>query len=502
MAVYKYFLFVFLQKYIPRSRDAVRDLAQIQVYNTLTRVMEPFETWTPGLVTMYVCGPTVYDVAHLGHARTYVAFDVIVRFLEYSSYVVKYVRNITDVGHLRETGEDRMLVGAERLKKHPMEVADKYMMEFFKDMESLGVRRPDIQPRASMHIPEIIEAVEKLLDKGYAYRVDGNVYFEVNKAGDYGQLSKIKPEDLVKHRIDPDPRKKNPADFALWKEAPQGYPFSWRTPWGVGFPGWHIECSVMSMKYLGERIDIHGGGHDLIFPHHENEIAQSEALTGKKPFVRYWLHTGELTVGGRGMHKSYGNFVTIRDALKQYSRDELRVFILSSHYRTPVDYSERIMEQAVDNASKIRTLHDNLSILAETAPEKDGDKEFVRRAAALKESFMEAMRQDFNTPTALASLYEFIKTVNLYLEKHTPSKGDVVTVKAFLEDMCRILGFLEDRGEAPSHYAPLLKLLLEVRRELRRRGIYDLGDRIRAELAEVGVIVEDVKDGERVRVVR
>jgi len=502
MAVYKYFLFVFLQKYIPRSRDAVRDLAQIQVYNTLTRVMEPFETWTPGLVTMYVCGPTVYDVAHLGHARTYVAFDVIVRFLEYSGYVVKYVRNITDVGHLRETGEDRMLVGAERLKKHPMEVADKYMMEFFKDMESLGVRRPDIQPRASMHIPEIIEAVEKLLDKGYAYRVDGNVYFEVNKAGDYGQLSKIKPEDLVKHRIDPDPRKKNPADFALWKEAPQGYPFSWRTPWGVGFPGWHIECSVMSMKYLGERIDIHGGGHDLIFPHHENEIAQSEALTGKKPFVRYWLHTGELTVGGRGMHKSYGNFVTIRDALKQYSRDELRVFILSSHYRTPVDYSERIMEQAVDNASKIRTLHDNLSILAETAPEKDGDKEFVRRAAALKESFMEAMRQDFNTPTALASLYEFIKTVNLYLEKHTPSKGDVVTVKAFLEDMCRILGFLEDRGEAPSHYAPLLKLLLEVRRELRRRGIYDLGDRIRAELAEVGVIVEDVKDGERVRVVR
>ena len=502
MAVYKYFLFVFLQKYIPRSRDAVRDLAQIQVYNTLTRVMEPFETWTPGLVTMYVCGPTVYDVAHLGHARTYVAFDVIVRFLEYSGYVVKYVRNITDVGHLRETGEDRMLVGAERLKKHPMEVADKYMMEFFKDMESLGVRRPDIQPRASMHIPEIIEAVEKLLDKGYAYRVDGNVYFEVNKAGDYGQLSKIKPEDLVKHRIDPDPRKKNPADFALWKEAPQGYPFSWRTPWGVGFPGWHIECSVMSMKYLGERIDIHGGGHDLIFPHHENEIAQSEALTGKKPFVRYWLHTGELTVGGRGMHKSYGNFVTIRDALKQYSRDELRVFILSSHYRTPVDYSERIMEQAVDNASKIRTLHDNLSILAETAPEKDGDKEFVRRAAALKESFMEAMRQDFNTPTALASLYEFIKTVNLYLEKHTPSKGDVVTVKAFLEDMCRILGFLEDRGEAPSHYAPLLKLLLEVRWELRRRGIYDLGDRIRAELAEVGVIVEDVKDGERVRVVR
>ena len=477
-------------------------MSRIYVYNTLTRVVEPFETWTPGLVTMYVCGPTVYDVAHLGHARTYVAFDVIVRFLEYSGYVVKYVRNITDVGHLRETGEDRMLIGAERLRKHPMEVADKYMMEFFSDMEALGVRRPDIQPRASMHIPEIIEAVEKLLDKGYAYRVDGSVYFDVSKASDYGQLSKVKPEDLVKHRIDPDPRKRNPADFALWKEAPPGYPFSWRTPWGVGFPGWHIECSVMSMKYLGERIDIHGGGHDLIFPHHENEIAQSEALTGKKPFVRYWLHTGELTVGGRGMHKSYGNFVTIRDALKQYSRDELRIFILSSHYRTPVDYGERMMEQAVENASKIRTLYENLTFLSETAPEKEGDREFVNGVTALKEEFMESMRQDFNTATALASLYEFVKTVNAYLEKHTPSKDDVLKVGAFLGDMCRVLGLLEERGETFGHETELLKLLLDVRRELRRRGIYDLSDRIRAGLAEIGVVVEDVKGGERVRVVR
>ncbi|MEM2237861.1 MAG: cysteine--tRNA ligase [Candidatus Caldarchaeum sp.] len=479
-------------------------MKRIRLYNTLSRSLEVFEPWTAGFVTIYVCGPTVYDVAHLGHARTYVAFDAIIRFLEFMGYTVKYARNVTDVGHLRETGEDKMMQGAARLKKHPMEVADKYMMEFFSDMNALGVRRPDIQPRASMHIPDIIEAVEKLLDKGYAYKVDGSIYFDVSKVTDYGKLSGIKAEELVKHRIDPDPRKRNPADFALWKEAPEDYPLSWKTPWGRGFPGWHIECSVMSMKYLGEQIDIHGGGQDLIFPHHENEIAQSEAITGKKPFVKYWLHTGELTVGGKGMHKSFGNFLTIRDVLKNYSRDVVRFFILSAHYRTPLDYSEKAMEQASENVSRIKNLLDDLHILEETAEAGKGSAEFRSRVDIYMDDFIGFMSNDFNTSNAIASLHEFVRFVNSSIEKQGLVRDDLVYAKGTLYKMLGILGLFQDRPEHVKGLEPtqLLKLLLDVRRELRKRGLYDLGDKIRSELADRGVIIEDLKEGERVRIVR
>lgn len=474
----------------------------IKIYNTLSRKIEVFEPWTPGTVTMYVCGPTVYDVAHLGHARTYIAFDAIIRFLEFTGFKVKYVRNITDVGHLRETGEDRMIVGAERLKKHPMEVADKYMMEFFRDMDDLGVRRPDVQPRASMHIAEIIEAVEKLVEKGYGYALDGSVYFDVGKLSDYGKLSKIRPEELVMHRIDPDPRKRNPADFALWKESPPNYPFSWKTPWGRGFPGWHIECSIMSMKYLGEQIDIHGGGQELIFPHHENEIAQSEALTGKKPFVKYWLHTGELTVGGRGMHKSYGNFVTIRDILKRYSPDTIRVFILSSHYRSPIDYSENAMEQADENAAKLLAFSENLRLATEQSSEKEIDNLLRSKAEQIYRRFMESMSEDFNTPKALAELYEFIRVANPYL----PNIGsqDASYLHSLYNQMCSSIGLLQNGGRKTSaaELLELVKLVVEVRRELRKRGLYDLADKIRNMLAERGVYVEDLRDGERIRIGR
>lgn len=468
----------------------------------MSRSIETFQPINPGFVTIYVCGPTVYDSAHLGHARTYIAFDAIIRFLEFMGFKVKYARNITDVGHLRETGEDRMIVGAERLRKHPMEVADKYMLEFFRDMDALGVRRPDIQPRASMHISEIIEAVEKLVDTGYGYVLDGSVYFDVSRVPDYGKLSKIKPEELVMHRIDPDPRKRNPADFALWKQSPPNYPFSWKTRWGRGFPGWHIECSIMSMKYLGEQIDIHGGGQELIFPHHENEIAQSEALTGKKPFVKYWLHTGELTVGGKGMHKSYGNFITIRDILGKYSADEVRVFILSSHYRTPLDYSEKAMEQAVENTSRLSNFAENLQIIAETANTKGSDPSIKAKALEFREKFVESMSEDFNTPKALADLYEFVKTFNSVLDKI--GAGDAAYLHDLFMQMCSCLGLFLTNGKRPStiHAYELVKIILETRRELRRRGVYDLADRLRAMLAERGIFVEDLKDGERVRIGR
>ncbi|MCS7133378.1 MAG: cysteine--tRNA ligase [Candidatus Caldarchaeum sp.] len=474
----------------------------IKIYNTMTRNLEVFEPFNPGLVTIYVCGPTVYDVAHLGHARTYIAFDAIIRFLEFSGFSVKYARNVTDVGHLRETGEDRMIVGAERLRKHPMEVADKYMMEFFRDMDELGVRRPDIQPRASMHIPEIIEAVEKLVDMGYGYVLDGSVYFDVGKLPDYGKLSKIRPEQLVMHRIDPDPRKKNPADFALWKESPPNYPFSWKTPWGRGFPGWHIECSVMSMKYLGEQIDIHGGGQELIFPHHENEIAQSEALTGKKPFVKYWLHTGELTVGGKGMHKSYGNFITIREILQSYSADQVRLFILSSHYRTPIDYSEKAMEQAVENLSKLVNFAESLRHAAEEVQKQGPDDMLRTKAYQIREKFLESMSEDFNTPKALADLYEFVKTFNPVI--NGLSRDDAAYLHSIFKEMCNSLGLLRKTEKKPSTVDAYeyIRIILEVRRELRRRGIYDLADQLRNMLAERGIVVEDLKEGERVRIGR
>ncbi len=479
-------------------------LTTIKLYNTLSRSIEVFQPWTPGVVKIYVCGPTVYDVAHLGHARTYVAFDAIIRFLEFMGYTVRYARNITDVGHLRESGEDKMMEGAMRLKRHPMEVADKYMMDFFSDMNALGVRRPDIQPRASMHIPDIIEAVEKLLDRGYAYRVDGSVYFDVSKIMDYGKLSKIKREELVMHRVEPDPRKRNPADFALWKESPPEYPLSWRTPWGYGFPGWHIECSVMSMKYLGEQIDIHGGGQDLIFPHHENEIAQSEALTGKKPFVKYWLHTGELTVGGKGMHKSLGNFLTIKDVLKNYPRDAIRIFIYSAHYRTPLDYSDKAMEQAYENASKIRNLIEDLIFLEKTTEDGQSSAEFRARVDAFMDDFKVCMANDFNTSNALATMYEYVKFINLQLEKHALDRADIIYSKETLLKMCRVLGLFEDIKEKKFSLdvGEMLKLLLDVRRELRRRGLYDLGDEIRSRLSTLGVLVEDLKDRERIRIVR
>ncbi len=479
-------------------------MTTIKLYNTLSRSIEVFQPWTPGVVTIYICGPTVYDEAHLGHARTYVAFDAIIRFLEFMGYKVRYVRNITDVGHLRESGEDKMMYGALRLKKHPMEVADKYMMSFFSDMDALGIRRPDIQPRASMHIPDIIEAVEKLLDKGYAYLVDGSVYFDVSKIMDYGKLSKIKKEELVVHRIEPDPRKRNPADFALWKESSPDYPLSWRAPWGYGFPGWHIECSIMSMKYLGEQIDIHGGGQDLIFPHHENEIAQSEALTGKKPFVKYWLHTGELTVGGKGMHKSLGNFLTIKDVLKNYSRDAVRIFIYSAHYRTPLDYNDRAMEQAFENSLKIKNLIEDLVFLEKTMEDGQGSAEFKARVEAYMENFKAYMANDFNTPNALATLYEYVKFINLQLEKHILSRADIIYSKETLLNMCSVLGLFQDIQERKLSLdvEEMLKLLLDVRRELRRRGLYELADEIRSRLNTLGIVVEDLKDRERIRIVR
>jgi len=476
----------------------------IRVFNTLGKRFEEFKPLQEGLVKMYVCGPTVQDVAHLGHARTYVAFDAIIRFLEYYGYKVFYVRNITDVGHLREdTLEDRILEGARRERMQPMELVDKYMFAFFQDMEALGVRRPNIQPRASMHIIDIIEVVKGLIEKGHAYVVDGTVYFDVSSFPEYGKLSGVKLEELAEHRIEPDPRKRNPADFALWKKAERGYLLKWPSPWGEGFPGWHIECSVMAMKYLGEQIDIHGGGRELILPHHENEIAQSEAYTGKKPFVRYWLHTGYLTIGGEKMSKSLGNFVSIKDALKRYEADAIRLFILSAHYRSPLDYSEEALTQANQNLQRIKN---TLNELHELMQEAEGGEEEARleEINEIKRTFIRAMENDFNTPEALSAIYRLVKSANAYIS--STSKHDRETLKTYYDsilELSGVLGLLRDfkpeKLALTAEADKLLQILLDVRKELREKKIYELSDTIRERLSKLGIIVEDTKTGMKVR---
>jgi len=300
----------------------------VKLFNTLTKKKEVFEPIEDKIVKIYVCGPTVYSHTHLGHARTYVTFDILIRFLEYLGYKVKYVRNVTDVGHLSGEileGEDKIILEAKKEKLSPWEIVDKYMFEFFKAMDLLNIRRPNIQPRPSQLIPEILEFIDKLIENGYAYITETGIYYDVSKFENYGKLSGIKKEELIKHRVEPDITKKNPADFALWKFVKdENYPLQWNSKYGKGFPGWHIECSIMNLKHLGERIDIHGGGMDLIFPHHENEIAQTEAVT-KKQFVKYWIHVNFLTVNGEKMSKSKGNFITLKDSFQKYSAEILRI---------------------------------------------------------------------------------------------------------------------------------------------------------------------------------
>jgi cysteinyl-tRNA synthetase len=478
----------------------------IKVYNTLTRRLENFEPFEDNFVKMYVCGPTVQDVAHLGHARTYIAFDAIIRFLEYRGYRVFYVRNITDVGHIREeSGRDRILEGADRERLEPMELVDKYMLMFFEDMDALKLRRPNIQPRATMHILDMIEMTKSLIEKGYAYEVDGNVYFDVSKFPDYGKLSGIKYEELIKHRIEPDPRKRNPADFALWKKAEKGYLLKWPSIWGEGFPGWHIECSVMSMKYLGPQIDIHGGGQELILPHHENEIAQSEAFTGKKPFVKYWLHTGYLTIAGEKMSKSLGNFVTIREVLKKYDADAIRFFVLSSHYRSNIDYNEEAIKRAADAIDKIKSTLRELYYEKEDA--RAGHDEMASNVCTeMKRRFIEAMEMDFNTPEALSVLHELIRKANAYLSSKTTTIAGIDAYYNTILELCNSIGLLQ--GFKPETEinnltaSGILQILLNIREELRKRGMYDLSDRIRESLKEVGIIIEDTKEGQRVRLKR
>ena len=495
----------------------------LTVYNTLTRKKEPFVPLVPGRVHLYVCGPTVYDHAHLGHAKTYVSFDVIVRYLRYAGYIVRYVQNITDVGHILDTGEDRILKGAARERIEPMEVVERYARSYFADMAALGVLPPDISPRASAHIPEQIEMIKTLLDKGHAYEVNGSVYFDVRSYPAYGKLSGRQVEEQAEGaRVAVRDEKRSPEDFALWKRADPEHILRWPSPWGWGYPGWHIECSAMSTKYLGSTFDMHGGGIDNIFPHNECEIAQAEAATGQD-YARYWLLGGSLTVDGVKMSKSLGNFVTIKDALKRYKPEALRFFILSGHYRNPIDFSDAALEAAskgwerlVAPALAIRERLRGASDGAATSGAATGgaatsggapvrpDAEAAPGQPALvdeiKRRCLEALDDDFNAPVAIATLFDLSRSANTLLNSETPPARSVLEAidGLYREIGGQVLGIIPEQasaGVSAEREAGLIRLLISLRAEAREHKDFALADTIRHRARELGVILEDSKDG-------
>ena len=425
-------------------------MGDLHIYNTLTRKKEEFETITPGFVGMYVCGPTVYDHAHIGHAKSYISFDIIVRYLRYLGFKVRYVQNITDVGHLEsdaDEGEDKLQKKARVEKIEPMEVAETYTRSFFEDMDKLGLIRPDISPRASGHITEQIEMIETLIKKDFAYEVNGNVYFDVSKFKEYGKLSGRKVDEMeAGTRININDEKKNSVDFALWKKADESHIMKWNSPWGTGYPGWHIECSCMSNKYIGETIDIHGGGLENVFPHHECEIAQSEAAN-EKQFVKYWIHNNMVTVDGVKMGKSLGNSIGLKGAFNKYSPVTLRYFILTSHYRSKLDFSNEAITAAEKGLQKLSAtiLRMEKYLTKNLVENKDTDLQFKKYLT----EFEASMNDDFNTPQAIAALFNFLKVINSEMD-NSQDKCDTnkleESLKVIQVTAGNVLGILEKQS--------------------------------------------------------
>ncbi|MBI4770476.1 MAG: cysteine--tRNA ligase [Chloroflexi bacterium] len=480
----------------------------LTVYNTLSRTKEEFVPLHEGRVHLYVCGPTVYDHAHIGHAKTYVAFDVIVRYLRYLGYKVRYVQNITDVGHILDTGEDRILKGAARERLEPMELVETYTRSYFEDMDALGVARPDISPRASGHIPEQIELIQRLMAQGHAYVADGSVYFDVRSFPDYGKLSGRRLGELEESgRVEARGDKRRPEDFALWKKADPEHILQWPSPWGRGFPGWHVECSAMAGKYLGETFDIHGGGLENIFPHNECEIAQSEAAHGR-PFARYWLLAGSLTVDGVKMSKSLGNVLTIKDALQRYRPQAIRYFNLTGHYRNPIGFSEAALEGAARGWERlvgpVQAVRERLQ--SGQAP-PGGDEGLLGALAEYRTRFIAAMNDDFNAPAAIAVLFELSRLVNTLLYPPeadgqpgpAAGRGTLEAVEALYRELAGdVLGILPATtalGGSAQREADLIRLLIELRAQARQDKNWALSDSIRDRLAEMGIALQDGREG-------
>ncbi|MBI4267952.1 MAG: cysteine--tRNA ligase [Chloroflexi bacterium] len=444
----------------------------MKIYSTLSGQKEEFLP-AGSEVKMYVCGVTPYSDAHIGHAMSYVTFDVIRRYLKFRGYKVKYVQNITDI-------DDKIIDRANRLGIPTDKLVEQFVNSYFEDMDALNILRADVYPRATGEVDKIIEIIEGLIAKGFAYPSQGSVYFRVKNVPDYGKLSHRSLESMMTGESGVGGEdKENPMDFVLWKAAKPGEP-SWKSPWGDGRPGWHIECTAMSIKYLGETIDVHGGGQDLVFPHHENEIAQSESFTGKKPFVKYWLHNGLVRLGEEKMSKSLGNLVTIKETLAKHSADALRVFILSSYYRSPLSYSEEALEAAEKGAERLR--QSASSTVEDGKTDKGADIESYRNR------FIEAMDDDFNTPQAVATLFDLARDINrLRDEGYQVTEGTIL-----LSELAGILGLTLKAPEKPSlESEPFIELLVTTRSQLRQAKQFQLADMIRTRLEELGITLED-----------
>jgi len=471
----------------------------MKVFDTLSGQKTEFKP-AGKTVNMYICGVTVYDECHIGHAMSYVIFDAIRRYLEFRGYKIKHVQNFTDI-------DDKIINRANQLGISSTELAEKYINEYFKDMDALNIKRADLYPKATEEVPKIIEVIQGLIDKGYAYESGGSVYFRVNNFPGYGKLSRQALDDMLSRGSAEEGDKEFPLDFALWKAAKPGEPF-WPSPWGQGRPGWHIECSAMALKYLGKTLDIHGGGQDLIFPHHENEITQSESFTGVAPFVRHWLHNGLLQLGDNKMSKSLGNLITVKQALERYSSDAIRLFILSSNYRSPLTYSEEVVKAAESGMERLRQA-------ARDGGNADGS---ALDAEPYKSRFTGSMDDDFNTAQALAALFELAREINRGREE----KCDVAAAQSILRELTGVLGFtLEEPKKPPLEVAPfvellkevgrkfnetpvydtdmkpeqLIQLLIETREKLRKAKQWQLADIVRQRLTGLGIVLEDTPKG-------
>ncbi|MGI6488429.1 MAG: cysteine--tRNA ligase [Syntrophothermaceae bacterium] len=474
----------------------------IRVYNTLTKSKEVLNTLEPQKVKMYVCGPTTYNYIHLGNARPLVVFDIIRRYLKYRGYQVTYVQNFTDV-------DDKIIARSQEEGVNAAELAEKYIGEFFRDADALGVMRADTHPRVSDHMPDIIKVIEGLIEKGYAYEVEGDIYYRVNAFDKYGCLSGRSLDEMrAGARVEVDERKESPMDFALWKQAKPGEP-SWDSPWGQGRPGWHIECSVMAMKYLGDTVDIHGGGADLVFPHHENEIAQSEAYTGE-PFANYWIHNGFITINKEKMSKSLGNFFLLRDILDRYPADVVRFYLGTTHYRSPLDFDDGKLEEAARALGRLknvlRRMDESVSVQAGTEETDEKGQELLAVLKRLEHEFMAAMDDDFNTARAVGYLFDMAREINTFID----AQGDESLSGAasgvlrqarqvFVRLGNDILGLLSG-GEVVREdiVDKLLSILVGYRSQARRERDFAVADSIRDFLTSIGVSLEDTPGGTRI----
>lgn len=459
----------------------------MKVYNTLTRKKEELVPITPGEIKMYACGPTVYNYIHIGNARPLCIFDILRRYLEYRGYNVKFVQNFTDI-------DDKIIRRANEEHVDFSEISERYIKEFWTDADGLNVRHATINPKATENIDAIIQIISTLIEKGYAYEAQGDVYFSTEKFKDYGKLSHQPLEDLeAGARIMVGEVKREPMDFAVWKAAKPGEP-AWDSPWGKGRPGWHIECSAMNWRYLGDTIDIHCGGQDLIFPHHENEIAQSECFTGK-PFAHYWMHNGYINVDNVKMSKSLGNFFTVRDVAEKYGYEPIRYLLISAQYRSPINYSTDIIEQCIAALNRLYTCRDSLDFELKNAvdAEHDGDKAIIDGFNKYREQFIAAMDDDLNTADAIASIFELVRDINTNVVGKIPSKALVEGAIAMFDELTGVLGLVYNRKTETLDSD--IEALIEARTNARKEKNWAEADRIRDQLKEMGIVLEDTAQG-------